>query len=165
MTDNADIARIIHQEKTLRFQNFDEGVAWEIGCRLRDYGVSHTLPIVADVRVPGRILFHCALAGSSPDNPEWVRRKSNVVMRYYKSSYRVGLELAAKGEHLDEGRGVSLLDFAPHDGSFPIHMEHGGVIGTVTVSGLPQRDDHALVVEVLAGWLRQDIAGLRLESA
>ncbi|CAN5149131.1 heme-degrading domain-containing protein [soil metagenome] len=162
MTDNADIARIIHQEKTLRFKHFDEGVAWELGSRLRDHGTAHNLPIVADVRVPGRQLFYCALPGSSPDNPEWVRRKSNVVMRYYKSSYRVGLELEAKGQTLDEARGVSPLDFAPHGGSFPITIEEAGVIGTVTVSGLPQRDDHGLVVEVLAGWLRHDIAGLKL---
>jgi uncharacterized protein (UPF0303 family) len=162
MSDNSDITRIIHQEKTLRFQHFDEGVAWDIGCRLRDHGVAHNLPIVADVRLPGRVLFHCALAGSSPDNPEWVRRKSNVVMRYYKSSYRVGLELAAKGQSLDEARGVSPMDFAPHGGSFPIRVEQAGMIGTITVSGLPQRDDHGLVVEVLAGWLRHDISTLRL---
>ena len=164
MTDAQDIDRIIRQENTLRFPHFDENAAWDIGTRLRALAAERVLPIVADVRTPGRILFHAALPGSSPDNPEWVRRKSNVVMRYFKSSYRVGRELAIKGDTLNDARGVSPMDYAPHGGSFPIHVEGAGVIGTVTVSGLPQRDDHNLVVEVLASYLVHDIAELRLPA-
>ena len=37
-----------------------------------------------------------------------------------------------------------------HGGSFPLHVAGVGCVGAVTVSGLPQRDDHALVVEALA---------------
>lgn len=162
MSDAQDIDCIIRQEEMLRFPRFDEHAAWDIGARLRALAAERSLPIVADVRTPGRILFHAALPGSSPDNPEWVRRKSNVVMRYYKSSYRVGRELAEKGEALGEARGVSPLDYAPHGGSFPIHVEGAGILGTVTVSGLPQREDHNLVVEVLASYLVHDVATLRL---
>lgn len=165
MSEAQDIDRIIRQENALRFPRFNEEIAWDIGTRLRALAAERSLPIVADVRLPGRILFHAALSGSSPDNPEWVRRKSNVVMRYYKSSYRVGRELALKGEVLDEARGVSPMDYAPHGGSFPIHVAGTGIIGTVTVSGLPQRDDHNLVVEVLAAYLVQKEAGLRLPPA
>ncbi|WP_245392519.1 MULTISPECIES: heme-binding protein [Meiothermus] len=32
-------------------------------------------------------------------------------------------------------------------------MQGVGCIGAITVSGLPQREDHELVVEVLAGYL------------
>ena len=41
-------------------------------------------------------------------------------------------------------------DYACHGGSFPIQVKGGGCVGVVTVSGLPQRDDHILVVQVLA---------------
>ena len=40
--------------------------------------------------------------------------------------------------------------------------ENAGIVGSVTVSGLPQRDDHNLVVEALCALLGKDFAALRL---
>jgi uncharacterized protein (UPF0303 family) len=157
-----DIERLLTQERILRFGSFDEASAFAIGNSLRVLALERSLPIVIDVRLPERQLFYCAMPGSTPDNPEWVRRKSNVVMRYYCSSYRKGRELALKGGALDESRGVSPLDYAPHGGSFPVHVEGAGIVGTITVSGLPQRDDHNLVVEVLAAHLGKPLADLAL---
>jgi uncharacterized protein (UPF0303 family) len=159
---NEDIARLVVQEQELRFHAFDEAEAFALGTRLRSLAVERALAIVIDIRLPGRPLFYCAMAGSTPDNPEWVRRKANVVMRYYCSSYRMSRELALKGTALDESRGVAVLDYAPHGGSFPIHVEGAGIIGTVTVSGLPQREDHNLVVEALAAHLGKPLADLAL---
>ncbi|MET8912572.1 heme-binding protein, partial [Micromonospora sp. NPDC004551] len=36
-----------------------------------------------------------------------------------------------------------------HGGCFPIILKGTGPVGTVTVSGLPQLDDHRLAVEAL----------------
>lgn len=162
MAINDDIAQLTAQEERLRFPRFTETTAWEIGTKLRTLGETRKLPIVIDIRLTNRQLFYSALAGSTPDNPDWVRRKSNVVFRYLKSSYRVGRELVAKNDTLDHNRGVSLMDYAPHGGSFPINVEGAGIIGAITVSGLPQRDDHNLVVEVLAAALNQPLDGLAL---
>jgi len=162
MTISDDLKQLALQEEVLRFASFDENAAWELGLKFRDLAETRSLPIVVDIRLTTRQLFHTALPGSTPDNPEWVRRKSNVVLRYFKSSYRVGRELAAKEDSLDLHRGVSPMDFAPHGGSFPIHVEDTGVIGAITVSGLPQRDDHNLVVEVLATFLHKPLDGLVL---
>jgi uncharacterized protein (UPF0303 family) len=162
MAVNDDLDRLVRQEQRLRFAKFTEETAWELGSRLRALAESRKLPIVIDIRLAGRQLFHTALPGCSPDNPEWVRRKSNVVLRYLKSSYRMGRELAAKNDTLDQHRGVSPLDYAPHGGSFPIHVEGAGIIGAITISGLPQRDDHNLVVEALASFLDQPLDGLAL---
>ena len=162
MPINDDIERLARQEERLRFAKFTEATAWEVGSKLKSLAESRKLPIVIDIRLANRQLFYAALAGSTPDNPEWVRRKSNVVLRYLKSSYRFGRELAAKNDTLNADRGVSLMDYAPHGGSFPIHVEGAGIIGAITVSGLPQRDDHNLVVEVLAAVLNQPLDGLAL---
>ena len=55
-----------------------------------------------------------------------------------------------------------MADYATDGGSFPLNVEGAGVVGSVTVSGLPQRDDHNLVVEALSV-LGKDFAALRLE--
>lgn len=162
MAINEDLTQLALQEQRLRFAKFSEETAWEIGTKLHALSQARKLPIVIDIRLINRQLFYAALPGSTPDNPEWVRRKSNVVLRYLKSSYRVGRELAAKTDTLDQHRGVSPMDYAPHGGSFPVHVEGAGIIGAITVSGLPQREDHNLVVEVLAAFLDQPLDGLAL---
>jgi len=162
MAISDDLDRLALQEQRLCFEEFTEETAWALGTKLRALAQARKLPIVIDIRLANRQLFCSALPGSTPDNPEWVRRKSNVVLRYLKSSYRMGRELAAKNDSLDQHRGVSPLDYAPHGGAFPIHVEGAGVIGAITISGLPQRDDHNLVVEALASFLDQPLDGLAL---
>jgi uncharacterized protein (UPF0303 family) len=162
MAANDDLDRLLRQEQRLRFAKFSEETAWELGTKLRALAEARKLPVVIDIRLANRQLFHSALPGTAPDNLEWVRRKSNVVLRYLRSSYRMGRELVAKNDTLDQHRGVSPLDYAPHGGSFPIHVEGAGIIGAITISGLPQREDHNFVVEVLASFLGQPLDGLSL---
>jgi uncharacterized protein (UPF0303 family) len=65
----------------------------------------------------------------------------------------VGRRLAASKTELDEALGVEPRLFAAHGGAFPIRIKDTGVVGTITVSGLPQADDHAFVVELIAAFL------------
>jgi uncharacterized protein (UPF0303 family) len=123
-----------------------------------------TLPVVIDIRRFGQPLFYTALEGTTPDNVEWVRRKSNLVARLHRSSYAIGLGLKAKNETLLEKYGMPVADYAAHGGSFPLIAAGAGVVGSVTVSGLPQRDDHELVVEALCALLGRDHKALRLKS-
>ena len=143
---------------------FDEASAWKMGCRLRDIALSRSAPLVIDVRRFGQLLFFCALVGSTPDNADWARRKSNVVARFHRSSYGLGLELQQKNTTLIDRFGLVLTEFAAHGGSFPVAVAGSGVIGSVAVSGLPQRDDHELVVEALCGELGCEYAELRLPA-
>jgi uncharacterized protein (UPF0303 family) len=156
-----DIEKIAEQERLLRLPALDARVAWELGTLLRKLAEERGLSLVIDVRRFGQPLFYCALEGTTPDNPEWVRRKSNVVARYHRSSYAVGLHWKLKGQTGEE-RGHSAADYAAHGGSFPLHVENAGIVGSVTVSGLPQRADHELVVEALCTLLGRDYAQLKL---
>ncbi|SES47886.1 heme-degrading domain-containing protein [Rhizobium sp. NFR03] len=160
---DTDIARVAHQEKVLTFTSFDADVAWALGLRLRDMAAAGKLGIVIDVSLFSMPLFYAALEGTSPDNANWVRRKRNCVARFFRSSYATGLSLARDGRSLQDKFGLSDADFAAHGGSFPITVTGAGCIGAVTVSGLPQRQDHALVVEALALHLGHDLASLRLD--
>jgi uncharacterized protein (UPF0303 family) len=157
-----DLNAIAMQERVLQFERFDEAIAWELGARLREMALAIAAPIVIDIRSHKRLLFGSALAGSSPDNWEWVRRKSNLVHRLFRSSYAVGLELRAKGRTLASARGLSEQDYAAHGGCFPIRVEGAGFQGTITVSGLPQREDHDLVVAALCAFLGKSLEELAL---
>lgn len=159
---NDDLAKLALQEQALILSHFDNEVAWRIGTTLRDLALQRKFAVAIDVRRFGYPLFYCALEGATPANSDWVRRKGNVVAHFLRSSYAVGLDLRQKKTDLLEKHGLPFSDYAAHGGSFPIHVEHAGVIGSVTVSGLPQRDDHEFVVEALCLETRQDYATLRL---
>ncbi len=158
-----DLARIALQEQQLQFSAFDEETAWRLGSRLRSLAVERSLSLVIDIRRHAQPLFYAALPGTTPDNSEWVRRKSNVVFRFQRSSYAIGLEMEQKQSTPEDRYGLPLADYACHGGSFPLRVRGAGFIGAVTVSGLPQRDDHSLVVEALCLELGADHAALKFE--
>jgi uncharacterized protein (UPF0303 family) len=159
---DSDIAQLARQEELLRFDRFNEDDAWALGQQMRAAAAARNLPFVIDIRIGNRPLFYAAMPGTTPENPDWVRRKTNTVMRFHKSSYRVGREYLKKGQAFDAARGLNALDYAPDGGSFPIHLAGTGVIGTVTVSGVPQREDHNFVAEMLSAFLRIDYTDIAL---
>jgi uncharacterized protein (UPF0303 family) len=156
-----DLERVSLQERELQLARMDEQMAWEIGTRLRAMAEERGLAIVVDVRRFGQPLFYTALKGTTPDNVSWVQRKSNVVARFHRSSYGVGLTMKSKNDSL-EARGLPISEYASHGGSFPLAVKGAGIVGSVTVSGLPQRADHELVVEALCGLLDKDYTSLKL---
>ena len=156
-----DLERVGLQERELQLTRMDEQMAWEIGVRLRTMAEERGLAIVVDVRRFGQPLFYTALKGTTPDNVDWVKRKSNVVARFHRSSYGVGLLMKTKNDSL-EARGLPINEYASHGGSFPLAVEGAGIVGSVTVSGLPQRADHELVVEALCSLLGRDYGELKL---
>jgi uncharacterized protein (UPF0303 family) len=109
--------------------------------------------VAIDVRRNGQQLFHVALDGTARDNDEWIRRKNNVVDRFGHSSYYVGALCRSEGRSLAELFLVDPREYADHGGAFPVIVEGVGVVGTVTVSGLPQADDHRMVVEAIERFL------------
>jgi uncharacterized protein (UPF0303 family) len=147
------ISRLERDEQRLVFARFDNADAWHLGCLLVDLATGRDLPIAVDIRRGTQQLFHAALPGSTADNDAWILRKVRVVERYGASSYLVGRRLAAKGQALDASMGVDPARYAAHGGAFPVRVPEVGVVGVVTVSGLPQADDHALVVEAVDTFL------------
>jgi len=162
MSYSSDIEKIKAQEQALRFKAFDEEAAWALGSQMREAAEEKNLPLVIDIRIGERQLFFTALPGTTADNSHWVRRKSNSVMRYHKSTYLIGREHAARGAQFGPERGIDLADYVDAGGGFPIHIIGTGVVGAITVSGIPQRDDHGFVVEQLCHFLGQDHAKLAL---
>jgi uncharacterized protein (UPF0303 family) len=158
MSDDTDvrtlIAEVERQERELRFATFTNDDAWELGSLLVRLATERGLPVTVDVRRGTQQLFHAARPGTVADNDTWVERKVRVVERFGTSSYLQGLRARAKGTTFAEVHDLPLQQYAAHGGAFPVHVEGVGVVGAVTVSGLPQADDHALVTEAIRTFLR-----------
>ncbi len=157
-----DLEQIALQERELRLPAVDTRLAWELGSRLRALAIVRGNAVVIDVRLFGQPLFYAALDGTTPDSAEWVRRKSNVVARFHRSSYAVGINLRAKGYTLLDRYGLPVAEYAADGGSFPLAVAGTGVVGSATISGLAQRADHELVVEALCGLAGRDYGEFKL---
>ena len=159
-----DLRRLAEQERLLVFPRFGPEEAWTLGNIVREAGLARGAPIAIDVSLRDRTLFHCVLPGSTTDNAEWIRRKRNTVLRLWRSSYAVGRALALSGKTQEAAHNLPLADYAVHGGGFPLLLHGTGCIGAVTVSGLPQRDDHIFVVDGLAATLKVDASACRLQA-
>ncbi len=150
---NDILERLLEQEERLRFPLFNEESAWELGCLFAERAKRDAIAIAVDIATKDRVLFHHSRAGTNPDNEAWIRRKKRTVNRFGHSSFYIGKKLESLGLTLAQKYYLSERSYAAHGGCFPIIVEGVGVIGTVTVSGLPQEEDHALVVDVLGAYL------------
>jgi uncharacterized protein (UPF0303 family) len=159
-----DLQLIAIQEETLVAPHFDADLGWQIGMQLHEIGKARGHAIAIDVRTFGHPIFFNALNGATPDNVDWIRRKSNTVERFRRSSYAIGLRLQHNGTTLVEKYGVSATDYASHGGAFPLAVKGVGVIGSIAVSGLRQRLDHELVVEALCAVLQHPYSKLALPT-
>jgi len=143
------MSELLEQEERLQFAHFDLDDAWRLGSLLVSVARERGLAVTIDIRRGDHQLFHCALPGTTPDNDDWIERKIRVVRRFGHSSYLVGQGYRDRGTTFEEKSHLDPALYAAHGGCFPILIKGTGPVGTVTVSGLPQLDDHLLVVEVL----------------
>lgn len=163
MDDAALIEALRRQERDLVFEAFDEATAFAIGSAIRERGLRESLAIVCDIRLWNRRLFAVALPGSKGDNWHWAQRKSYVVERWGKSSYRALIENGRERVFLSN-QGADPVDYALHGGAFPIGIAGVGPVGSICVSGLPERDDHRVVVEAVCDVLGRDRSSYALEE-
>jgi uncharacterized protein (UPF0303 family) len=147
---------IRRQEQALQFTSFDNDAALAIGNRIVEMAKADKVAVTVDVTVNRNPLFFHAMAGTSANNVDWIRRKSNLVNRTGHASFFVHTEAVNAGRDFDNLPTFDPKDYAAHGGSFPIVVKGTGQIGTITVSGLAGVDDHAMVVRALKWYLKAD---------
>ena len=153
---NDMLEQLLQEEQELQFSKFNEITAWQIGSQLVDRAMSEGLPVTIDITSGEHQLFHVSLRGTSADNDEWIKRKVRLVNRFGHSSFYMGQYLKSKGKSLEEAYLIPENIYAPHGGCFPIIIKGSGMVGTITVSGLPQEEDHKLVVQTIRDFLAQE---------
>ncbi|MDF2958297.1 MAG: heme-degrading protein [Paenibacillus sp.] len=143
------LTELLRQEEEIQFTRFSNATALGIGNKLIKEAEKAGKSITVDITRNGHCLFHHGMDGTSPDNAEWVRRKNNVVKRYGHSSFYIGTRLRSQGKKLEDNPAIPAMDYVASGGAFPLIIRGVGVVGSITVSGLPEKEDHDLVVRVL----------------
>ncbi|MFE5837405.1 heme-degrading domain-containing protein [Arthrobacter sp. NPDC056493] len=146
------IERLEYEARTLHLNSFDQADALALGLLIMEIAQERNLPIAIDIRRNEHVLFHVSLPGATPDNDIWVQRKSRTTERYAEPSLLVGLRGRVGGGRLEDNGWFNEARYASHGGAFPIFVKNTGHVATATVSGLPQKDDHDLVVEALTSF-------------
>jgi len=164
MTLERDLERLAEQERRLQFAHFGLAESWTLGVALRALAESRSQAVTIEIRLARETVFFCAMPGTTPANTDWARRKRNSVDLLQRSSYRIGRELERDGSSLEARMGLPTRDHASHGGCFPLLLRGTGCVGTVTVSGLPQRDDHRLLIDVLAPMCGVPLAEVQLDD-
>ncbi len=143
-----EIETLIDEARGLALPRWDETVALDLGLLLLAAARERGLSVVIDIRDAARTYFHAALPGATPQNDLWARRKSATALAFHEASLLVSRRLAKAGQTVAD-HGLSPETHAVHGGSVPVRVDGAGVVAAATVSGLPQVEDHALVVEAL----------------
>jgi len=149
MSSNPDLDALAQRESNLTLARFTPDDAWWLGCFLRDAGRRKDAPIAIEISVGPTILFTATLPGATADNLGWIKRKVALAWRYQKSSYLMNQKFAG-GENMFERFGLDHATYAAAGGAVPIRVDGVGMVGAVAVSGLPQLDDHVMVLDALA---------------
>ena len=150
------LEQLLLEEQELRFIHFNETTAWQLGSQMVERAMRENLPVTIDITRGQQQLFHYSMPGTAADNDEWVKRKVRLVNRFGHSSFYMGQLLKHKGKTIEQSYLISESEFAAHGGCFPIIVKGTGMVGTVTVSGLPQEEDHKFVVESIRAFLAKE---------
>ena len=138
-----DIQSLEAEAARLILPGFDETTALQLGQILTD--LAKGMPVVINIRTAHRTYFHAALPGSQATNDNWARRKGNTALMLGAPSMLVALRYGERKRTLATD-GLAEADYALSGGAVPIRVAGSGLVAVATVSGLPQEEDHALVV-------------------
>jgi uncharacterized protein (UPF0303 family) len=147
------VAQLTAEEAELQFGSFTNDDAWDLGSALVAVARRDGAPVAVDVSRHGHQLFHASLPGTSPDNDSWIARKTRVVHRFGHSSLHVRQASIERGTTFEEEFGLDPALYAAHGGAFPVIVRSVGPVGAVVVSGLPQLEDHRMVVAAVRAHL------------
>jgi uncharacterized protein (UPF0303 family) len=139
------IVELEEQERTLVLSVADLAALHALGARMYDAAVAGGLPLSIQVRIGERLVYAASAPGSAALNDDWAARKARVVHLFERSSLLVRLTHERDGISFDEKHRLPGDRYAPFGGAFPLR---------VTVSGLPQLEDHAFVVRLLRDHVR-----------
>jgi uncharacterized protein (UPF0303 family) len=149
LTIQERLLQMAKEEQELQFITFTNNTALQLGLMIVEEAQKTYKRITVDITRSGQRLFLHAMEGTTAENEDWIRRKNNVVNHFGSSSWHVALRLQNEGKTLEEDHGLPFADYVGAGGGFPLFVQGEGQLGSITVSGLPDQEDHDLLISAL----------------
>ena len=130
---------------------FSNSIALEMGLKIIDLAKSRNQRIAIEICRLNHSVFLYVDDALTADKLNWLRRKANLVKQFEESSLGVKKDFADKNLTLEKPFGLNEKDFIVRGGSIPIFVKNAGMVATITVSGLPDIEDHNIIIEALQG--------------
>jgi uncharacterized protein (UPF0303 family) len=143
---------LLQQENDLQFSEFTNNTAFQVGSKIVEKALRENKSIVVNIQRDGELLFYTKMNNTNRGNDEWVTRKNNTALHFKHSSYYMHVYLKSISSNV-EAHSLDPKDYAAEGGAFPLIIKNDGVVGTITVSGLPGEEDHAMITSVLYDYL------------
>lgn len=143
------LERLAAEQEELLLDRFDYDFIWALGQAIRERASAEGAPVAIEVSHGLSPVFTTLLAGATIDNLDWTARKRAVAHRFHKSSLAIRLEAEAGKYDFNDRFRLPKESYVASGGGVPLILRGGTLVGTATVSGLPDADDHRLIVEAL----------------
>lgn len=140
---------VLAEEQSVELNSFSKADAWELGCLMHSLCEERQLPVAVCIELAGQVVFAFGMPGSSPDNDRWIAGKRAITALTHHSSLFNRLKAESRGGTDASVFGLDPTHYICSGGCVPIFVKDTGFVGSVTVSGLADTDDHALSLEAL----------------
>ncbi|WP_274654840.1 heme-degrading domain-containing protein [Paenibacillus humicola] len=145
---SALLETLLQQENDLQFSEFTNNTAYKVGTAIVEKAFREDKSVAVNIRMNGELLFYARMNGTTDNNDSWIARKNNTVGHFKHSSYYMHVLLKSTGSNV-EAHNLDPKDYAAEGGAFPLILKNEGIVGTISVSGLPGEEDHAIIVGAL----------------
>lgn len=137
--------------KRIELEKFSNRLALEMGLHIVELAKSRNQYIGVEISRLNHTVFLYMDDGLPADKHNWLRRKANVAKHFEESSLSVKNDLEERSISLVKTFGLDEKDFVPKGGSIPVFVKGVGMVATITVTGLPDVEDHKIIIDALEG--------------
>ncbi|SEB38597.1 Uncharacterized protein, UPF0303 family [Tenacibaculum sp. MAR_2009_124] len=135
--------------KKITLQEFSNDISLKMGLKILDLARERNQRIAIEICRLNHTVFLYIDDTLPADKHNWLRRKANVAKHFEESSLSVKNDLKNGNMTLEDTFQLPNKDYLAKGGSIPLFLDNAGMIGTITVSGLTDVEDHQIIIEAL----------------
>ncbi|WP_233899751.1 heme-binding protein [Tenacibaculum piscium] len=135
--------------KKIELESFSNRVGLEIGMAIVDLAKERQQRVAVKIERLNYTIFLYVDDNLPADKLNWLRRKANVVRNFEESSLSVKHQLKKGKMTLNGTFALDSKEYLARGGSIPIFVKNTGMVAIVSVSGLHDKQDHAIIIDGL----------------